>query len=173
MNESERATGEELLPSKVLIIVRHGIAEDRSEEKPDNERELTAKGQKRMKEIAKRLAKLLPEPDALISSPYVRAVQTALFISKAYDGSVTVRTSDALTPGSSPEDFVSLVRSQDFRLMFVVGHEPNLTRGMCALTGMSGAGLELKKGGIYAVTIEGEEADLEWMLPPRIVRKLK
>lgn len=173
MNEQENGSQEEEKPGRFVVIVRHGIAEPREGEKPDRDRELTAEGEKKLKQIRKALAKLFPRPDALLSSPYTRCVQTALHLSKAYDGAVTVRTSEALTPDGTPEGFVELLRSLPAERIIVVGHEPNCSAGMAALTGMKIGPLELKKGGCYGVAIDGDgNAMLEWMLTPKILRKL-
>ena len=81
----------------------------------------------------------------------------------------------ALTPQSPPREFAELLRTISERRIIVVGHEPNLTANMLALCGLTNAGsrLALQRGGCYAVRIHGEEEGvLEWLLSPRILRKL-
>ena len=70
-----------------LYIVRHGIAIDREDPKSpvDPERFLTEEGIDKTKQIAKRVAAFKIKPDLLISSPYVRAMQTAELFAAAFD----------------------------------------------------------------------------------------
>lgn len=158
---------------RFIVLLRHGIAEDASAEKKDEERGLTSEGHARMKEIARGLTHALPKAQAIYASPLLRAVQTALWVSKGYKSRVNIYTTDALAPGASAKDFRSFMDSIAERRMIIVGHEPNLTSSMAALTGVDAAKLELKKGGCYGVRILGDgSATLEWLLPPRMLRKL-
>jgi phosphohistidine phosphatase len=86
-----------------LYIVRHGIAIDREDPKcpPDPERYLTEEGIDKTKQVAKAIAALGITPDLLISSPYVRAMQTAEIFANALDFSKQkIRRSDLLLPGA-------------------------------------------------------------------------
>lgn len=124
-----------------------------------------------MKEIARGLERVLPKAQVIYTSPLLRAVQTALWVSKGYKSRVTINTTDALAPGASAKDFRAFIDSVAERRVIIVGHEPNLTRSMAALTDVAGAKLELKKGGCYGVRILGDgSATLEWLLPPRVLR---
>jgi phosphohistidine phosphatase len=157
---------------RFIVLLRHGIAEDASAEKKDEDRGLTSEGHARMKEIARGLERVLPRAQVIYTSPLLRAVQTALWVSKGYKSRVTINTTDALAPGASAKDFRAFIDSVDERRVIIVGHEPNLTRSMAALTDVAGAKLELKKGGCYGVRILGDgSATLEWLLPPRVLRK--
>ena len=152
-----------------IVLLRHGIAEERDGSKPDEERELTEDGHKRMKQIARSLARLFPKAETIISSPLVRARQTAEWVSRAYD--LPVKTSDALAPDSDATRFRKLLDGLSVERAILVGHEPTLSAFMLALTGMSGD-IELKKGGCYGVRIDANgAAHLEWMLPPRAMRR--
>jgi len=153
---------------RFIILFRHGIAEDRDGSKPDEERELTDVGHRRMKEIARGLAELFPKAELIVSSPLVRARQTAEWLCKAYD--LGFELSDALEPGSDAKQFQELLASVKSRRAIFVGHEPTLSAFMLALTGMKGE-IELKKGGCYGIRIDaGGAARLEWVLPPRAMR---
>ena len=147
-----------------LILLRHGIAEDHDGSKPDEERELTEVGHKRMKQIARGLAELFPKAEAIVSSPLVRARQTAQWVSRAYD--LPIEISDALTPDSDEARFRELVGKLSVQRAILVGHEPTISEFMLALTGLKG-GIELKKGGCYGI----RDGRLEWMLPPRAMRR--
>src|SRR5205807_6049211 len=79
-----------------IVLLRHGIAEDRSADKPDADRKLTDVGKRRMKRIAKTLARIFPEAEALYSSPLVRAVETSQAVEKAYGGEIGTETTELL-----------------------------------------------------------------------------
>ncbi len=155
-------------------MLRHGIAEDATPEKSDEDRSLTAEGHARMKQIARGLERALPKAEAIYSSPLLRAVQTSLWVSKAYRSRVEVKTSDALIPSAGSKEFRALLDSMEARRVVIVGHEPNLTDNLRALVGLKETDpIELKKGGCYGVRINPDgTAVLEWLMPPRILRKL-
>jgi phosphohistidine phosphatase len=158
---------------RFIVLLRHGIAEDASAEKKDEDRGLTSEGHARMKEIARGLANALPKAQVIYTSPLLRAVQTALWVSKGYKSRVPINTTDALAPGASAKDFRAFIEGVAERRVIIVGHEPNLTRSMAALTAVADARLELKKGGCYGVRILGDgTGTLEWLLAPRVLRKL-
>jgi phosphohistidine phosphatase len=159
---------------KFIVLLRHGIAEDRSPDKKDEDRGLTAEGHARMKQIARGLAVALPKVGAIYTSPLLRAVQTSLWVSKAYRSRVGVTTTDVLAPGASKKDFLALIASMKERRAIFVGHEPNLTDNLRALLAIGRRqAFELKKGGCYGVRIGADgSAVLEWVLPPKILRRL-
>jgi len=152
---------------KFLVLLRHGIAEDAAPGQSDADRELTAEGRKKMDAIAAGLAYVFPEAEAIYSSPAVRAMQTAEPVSKEYG--LTIETSDALAPGQSSRKLVDQV---EVEYAIFVGHEPTLSKLMKELTKTSGE-IELKKGGCYGIGFDGDSARLEWMLAPRVLRRLR
>lgn len=157
---------------RFIVLFRHGIAEPQEPPKPDAERSLTKEGHERMKEIGRGLAQLFPKADAIYTSPLVRAVQTALWISKGYGERITVRTTGALVPGAAPAELREFLSQTGDRRIILVGHEPNLSSNCVDLTGLSGR-IELKKGGCYGVRIGADGgAELEWMLTPKVMRRI-
>jgi phosphohistidine phosphatase len=176
MSTSKKAKPEKQAPPAVerfIVFLRHGIAEDPSPGRKDEDRGLTGEGHARMKEVARGLAAVLPKAEVIYSSPLLRAVQTSLWVSKAYKSRVNISTSDALAPGTSPKQFLALLASIEAKRVIFVGHEPTLTTHMAALIGMEPDVLELKKGGCYGVRLEPEQpARLEWLLTPRLLRNL-
>ena len=169
MSTSKKAAAP--LPERFIVLLRHGIAEDGGPDKKDEDRALTSEGHARMKQIARGLERALPKAQAIYSSPLLRAVQTALWVSKAYRSRAPVNTTDALALSATPKQFLALVKSIEERRAVIVGHEPVLTAGLRALTGIGG--VELKKGGAYGVRLLPDgTAVLDWVLPPRLLRKL-
>lgn len=156
-----------------VVLLRHGVAEERSDDKPDSDRSLTKEGVQKMKKISRGLAELLPDADVIVSSPLVRCVQTALWVAKAYDQKVEIRTADELIPGSGARGYRSVLSRIQVERAIVVGHEPDLTECMRNLLGLrSRADLQLRKGGAYGLDVAAGDATLRWMLTPRILRKL-
>jgi len=178
MTDEERMTDapdEEPVDEKDILIVllRHGIAEEKTEGKADEDRSLTAEGHARMKQIARGLATAFPRAQAIYSSPLLRAVQTALWVSKGYRSRIKVNTTDAIVPGAGSDEFIAFVKTLTARRVIIVGHEPNLTENAMELIGVTGGEVELKKGGCYCIRFHTDgSCELEWLLTPRLLRKL-
>lgn len=155
--------------------MRHGIAEDKSADKPDEERRLTREGNDKMKRISRALAEMLPDAAAIYASPLVRAYETAEWIAKAYGGKLEIETTDALAPGSDPEEFRDLLRrgAAKHDCAYFTGHEPHLTTLMLALTKTrTESELSLKKGGCYGLDLDDPDATgrLRFLLAPALLR---
>lgn len=158
-------------PEHWIVFLRHGIAEEASEGKKDEDRGLTGEGHRRMKRIARGLENLLPKVEVIYSSPLLRCVQTALWVSKGYRSRAGITTIDTLVPGAKTKDAAAFVKKIQERRAIVIGHEPNLSELVKSLTGIKGE-LKIEKGGAYGVRFDGEGATLEWVLTPRVLRKL-
>ena len=158
---------------KFVVLLRHGIAEPHGTRESDEARLLTATGNRRMKQIGRGLSKRFPKAEVIYSSPLIRSIETAEWVEKAFGASVVLRTTGVLQPDGLLEDFRTLVASSGARRIICVGHEPNLSMTMLALTMMSSdGGIELKKGGCYGLRLfDDGTACLEWMLPPRVLRR--
>lgn len=153
-----------------VILFRHGIAESK-DKGPDESRRLTAEGTSEVDDVARGMARLLREADALWSSPLVRCIETADRLAAAAEHPLEVRRTDALRPEADPEQFRDLLDALDARHAWFVGHEPNLSDFMRALTRLEG-NIELAKAGAYGLRWRKEgAAELEWMMEPRLVRR--
>jgi len=165
----EQSLGESALGG--VILLRHGVAEPRDEKTHDDDRSLTADGHKKMKENARGLMQLYPDIDAIYSSPLLRALQTALWVSKAYGKKVKVGVTEVLRPDGDQRDVGRFLEPHAGKLVMLVGHEPALTATMRHLAGLGGKGkLELRKGGCYVLRVEEQATLLDAMLTPRILR---
>jgi phosphohistidine phosphatase len=160
-----------------LLIVRHAIALPRGTPGvPDAERPLTPRGRRRFESAARGLARALPRPDALLTSPWKRARQTADILAAAY-GRLEPRDTPALADGN----FEPLARALDAypakASVAIVGHEPWLSGLLARLLGSSeGDRLEFKKGGVAVVDLDGPLEDggrLVAYLPPKLMRRLR
>ena len=149
-----------------VILLRHGIAHPRGT-KPEEERDLTDVGHKRMRQVARGLANLFPKADALLSSPLVRCTQTAEWVEKAYGGKLHIELRDELRPEGDRGALRKLIDGTRRNRIIIVGHEPWLSESIGQKE------LELKKGGCYGLRATADELQLEWMLPPRVLRRFR
>ena len=160
-----------------LYLIRHGVAADRGEEYPDDsKRPLTAKGIARLKREAKALDDLGVEFDQIITSPLVRAKQTADVFAETMKSKPPVATSDALTPAGTPAAVIQeLGRHAKKARIALVGHEPNLGELAARLIGARTA-IEFKKGAICRIDFEvlppKGHGQLRWFVTPLMLRKL-
>lgn len=163
-----------------LFLMRHGIAVDRGSPRyaDDAKRPLTPEGRNKTRQIAKGLARLAPDLDWIVSSPLVRALETAELVSEGFVASIAVDISNALAPGGSPEALLSfLAKHSNRRRVLVVGHEPDLSELAARLMGAGRhANLAFKKGGCCLITFDEfppkSAGRLVWWLTPRVLRKL-
>jgi phosphohistidine phosphatase len=110
-------------------MVRHAEA---APGEPDDLRELTPKGFDQARALGMELAADGIRPDVVLSSPLLRARQTAQEIARATGSSV--EPSERLAPGASPDDVRSAVAGRGERVV-VVGHQPDCGVVIAALTG--------------------------------------
>lgn len=156
-----------------IILLRHGIAEERGPDIPDDERTLTAKGRRRMRRSARGLAQLLPPIDIIASSPLRRCVETAHFVAARSDVS-EVELLDELRPDADPQEFLRCLRQTNPPTAVYVGHEPLLSGLACSLLGIDRVvGFELRKGGCYIFTTDDGKFRLQWLLAPRVLRSVR
>ena len=135
----------------MIWFLRHGDAEDGS---PDFERRLTEKGERQSRDAGAALAALGVELELCLTSPRVRARETARLACEALDVEVTIE--DELSGGRI--DALELTAGLDHVLL--VGHEPDFSDAIAELTG---ARVDMKKGGLAAV----EDGALRVLLRPK------
>lgn len=159
-----------------LYLLRHAIAEERGtpDYKDDSLRPLTEKGHGKMKRIAAALKALGVEPDLIVSSPYIRASQTATVLAKALKYKEEISYNDALLPMSEPGDMIGEINEKySVDELMLVGHEPSLSRlASVLLSGNPEISINLKKGGVCCLSVDDLHYDhravLEWLVTPRI-----
>ena len=157
-----------------LFILRHGAAGQRNLRKYPNDaaRPLTSAGKRETLRIARRLFKDKVEFDQIISSPFIRARQTAEIVAKVYTRDV--RFTPHLTPDGLMPELIKYVNRtcKDADSVVLVGHEPYLSTLISVLiSGKEGANIRLKKGGMLKMDVGslrfGRCARLDWLLTPR------
>jgi phosphohistidine phosphatase len=159
-----------------LLIVRHAIAVPRGTPGiADQKRPLTEEGEQKFREAARGIARLLDRPDALLTSPWLRAKQTAAILARAWRG---LEPTEAAAFAGRPfaEQAALLERYPRKAMVAIVGHEPYLSSLLARLLGSRRAErLEMKKGGVALVEVPGalsEGGSLLLFLPPRLLRRL-
>jgi len=161
-----------------LYIVRHGIAIDREDAKcpPDPERFLTQEGQEKTHQVAKGVAEVGAAPDLLLSSPYVRAMQTAEIFAEELEYSKNkIRKTDLLLPGAEPlQLFRELAKDKDLSVVFLFGHAPHLDDVLATSIGSRHHITSLKKSGVALVELKRmvpPSGELIWLATPKLLRK--
>src|SRR6516225_3386566 len=129
-----------------LYLIRHGTAEERGDAWPDDtKRPLTAQGMARLRKSARGLVRIGADFDVVMTSPLVRARQTAEIVAAAFDPRPPIVTADALSPGGSYELVLSELEKQARRTRIaLVGHEPGIGQLAARLSGSRRA-IEFKK----------------------------
>lgn len=149
-----------------LYFFRHGLAEPGTERLPDSERALTAVGSERTERAVRVLKALDAVPTYLLTSPLVRARQTADILADGFG--LTAQIRPELAPGFSLPALEALVADLSGGDVMLVGHEPDLSVTIGALTG--GVVL-MKKGGMARVDLVGYQplrGALVWLIAPRV-----
>ena len=163
-----------------LYLMRHAIAVAGDEPGVDTDggRPLSPKGIKRMRKAARGLKRLEIPFDALLTSPLLRARQTADVVAPLIGLEGQIEVISGLTPESLVDNLISdLTGYQNREHLLLVGHEPLLSQMMAfLLTGKKNQelGIELKKGGLCRIEIDGLPPDkpgkLHWLLAPKQLR---
>ena len=160
-----------------LYLVRHAVAADRGDEWPDDaQRPLTERGRVRFADVVRGLRRLDVTLDTIVTSPLLRARQTAELLAAGLPGKAVVRTMEALAPGHPPAAVLTqAARTVRSGRVAVVGHEPGLGELAAHIIGAQRA-LAFKKGGVCRIDLGGFSARrpgaLIWFLPPKILRQL-
>jgi phosphohistidine phosphatase len=165
-----------------LYLLRHGIAKLRNDAgtESDSDRPLTPKGIKRMRKAAKGLRRMGIPFDSILTSPLVRARQTAEISAQALGLSDHLEEISALAPGNSVSDLWStLAPYKDHEHLLLVGHEPFLSAALGYLLTHDekrSITVVFKKGGLCRVEIDAlppnKAGILHWLLTPKQLRAL-
>lgn len=164
-----------------LTFLRHGIAVARGAPAiPDDQRPLTNEGCEKTRRVAAALGRLGLSFDLILSSPFTRARQTAEIVAAVLKAKKALKFSDHLVHGGSLRGLVDelngpYARYQD---VLLVGHEPDFSEQIAVLTtGRPGLQIDVKKAGLCRLEVSrlraGRCATLEWLLPPKLLLRLK
>jgi phosphohistidine phosphatase len=155
-----------------LFFLRHGLADRDQFEGPDDAmRPLVAEGRRRMRVTAEFLARLDLRIDLILTSPLVRAVQTAEIVAARLGLDEAMHVDDRLGPGCDLAALAAILAGlpDDHRRLLLVGHEPSFSTLVAELTGCA---VPLKKGALARVDLQpGRDPRglLVWLLQPRVL----
>jgi phosphohistidine phosphatase len=162
-----------------LFILRHGQAHPPGPQwRPDSKRPLTEEGEENMFEVARGMQALGLTFDAILTSPYVRALRTAEILAEVYKRPKLIETR-RLFPEAAPKEIIDEI-AENFakaEAIVLVGHEPLLS-GLIStlLSGGDGLGIRLKKAGLCKLSADkvflGQCASLHWLMTPRQLARL-
>jgi phosphohistidine phosphatase len=161
------------------ILIRHGIAVEPDEwEGAEENRPLTEKGKKRVKQAAVGIVALDCKPTHLFTSPFVRAYDTARILRTVVCPVLKVETREELAVGVKPEQLVALLSTlPPDSVVICVGHEPQLGEVVSLLLcGKVLPNFPFKKSGAACIEAEGiikpNQGRLRWWMPPMQLRVL-
>jgi phosphohistidine phosphatase len=156
-----------------LLLLRHGIAEERSLDRPDEKRRLTREGIERMREEAKAFVRIGLKPDLVLTSPLRRCVETAEIVADTLGVADRLYEEARIAPGFRLGDLQKIVeQNPDAQQLMVVGHQPDL--GIIAGQLIASPALDVKKGGLVRIDADRIEPGwgvLVWMLAPGLLVK--
>jgi len=159
-----------------LLLLRHGIAAPLGGKVTrDEDRPLTTEGARRFRQVAAALVRLAPKPRAILTSPLLRARQTAEIAAEGW-GDLCPEVLPALRTGDPRGLRKALGRFSDDDTVLLVGHEDWISElAAHLLGGQSGRAFRFRKGGVALIELESAEATrgtLIWFIPPRVFRRL-
>jgi len=159
--------------TRELLLLRHGIAEERRVDLPDGSRALTAEGRLRTEAVLQRLLELGLGCDLLLSSPLTRARQTA-DLARLAGLAPDLELAAALEHAGEIGPLLQLWLGDSsprpgWRRLALVGHEPDLGLLAARLIGAPAGAVTLKKAGVALVALpeDGRAARLKLLLSPR------
>ena len=158
-----------------LLVIRHGTAEAHGHPRGDGARALVEKGWGQARAAGRFLRGIDCLPELVLTSPLVRARETAEGFCEAagIDGPVEVPW---LGCGAYPETVMEELRGYtEFGRVAVVGHEPDLSELVGHLLGAGHGGVRMKKGAVACVRVSSgmRTGELRFLLPPKVVRGLE
>ncbi len=160
-----------------IYLLRHASAGQYSPGANDDKRTLDKTGEQQSHDVGRALAALDVEPDAIISSPLTRAMQTAEIVASELGHKDKIVTDEALRPEASYEAFDGLLaRYAKQKAIMLVGHNPSMTEFLVRmLSGNHTAQfIDFKKGAVAKVEKDGSQpAVLKWCLTPKVIRAIQ
>jgi phosphohistidine phosphatase len=157
-----------------LYIFRHGIAADAVAGQPDADRALTDAGRKKTAEVVRTARRAGVDPSLIVSSPYLRAIQTARIAADEFGYRGEMLRTETLVPHGTPEDVWSELRDyRDERAVLVAGHEPLLSQLVAWLLAAPELRVDMKKAAMVRLDLESfgpvPHGTLRWMITPKLV----
>jgi phosphohistidine phosphatase len=156
-----------------IYLLRHGIAEDGKPGRPDSERELTGEGREKLRRVLKRARTADCSPSLILTSPYVRAVQTAEIAADVLGYKKDLVKTRALIPEASPEESWEEIRvHKGESAILMASHEPLMSTLTAYLLRSRSLQVDMKKAALVHLEADRFAAEphcvLKWMLTPGV-----
>jgi phosphohistidine phosphatase len=156
-----------------VYIFRHGIAADAVAGQSDADRALTDTGRKKAAEVIRTARRAGVDPSLIVSSPYLRAIETARIAAEGLGYRGEVLRTETLVPHGTPEDVWSELRDYDNeRAVLLAGHEPLLGRLVAWLLAAPALRVDMKKAAMVRIDLESlgpvPQGTLRWMITPSL-----
>lgn len=156
-----------------IYVLRHGIAEQRRPGKPDESRALTAEGKEKLARVLERARRAKVSPSQILTSPLVRAVESAELAAATLRCQKSPERTDALLPEAEPAALWNAIRARKSAgELLVAGHEPHLSKFVAYLLAAPSLQLDLKKGAMVRLDTDAfgpqPHCVLEWILTPAL-----
>ncbi len=156
-----------------IYLLRHGIAADAKPGQPDAERALTEEGGEKLRRVLKRAREAGTKPDAILSSPYLRAVETAQIAKEALGYEGPIQRVEALVPNASPYEVWDEIRARKSEnAVLLAGHEPLMSSLAALLLGCPALEVDFKKAALMRLYCDRfgaqPRATLKWMITPAL-----
>lgn len=157
-----------------LLFLRHGIAEESAGwQGEESARPLTDEGRKLLALEAAGIAALGLGLEAIVTSPLLRAYQTAEILARELGMLAELRKEERLGPGFDAKRLSEILADRpSLKTLMLVGHEPGFSRTIADIIG--GGRIRCKKGSLACVKLEESASlrgDLEWLLPPAFLAR--
>jgi phosphohistidine phosphatase len=154
-----------------IYLLRHAIAESARPGVPDPERALTAEGKEKLSRVLNRARAAGVRPDAIFSSPYKRALETAAMAAEALGFSGEIERTRALEPATSPYDAWEAVRAGAREgAVLLASHEPLMSSLAAFLLNSPALIVDMKKAALVRIDCEQPgprpRGELKWMITP-------
>jgi phosphohistidine phosphatase len=165
-----------------IYILRHAIAAERGTEeyRRDSDRPLTDAGSRKLRRVVRGMKALGVSVDLILTSPYLRAQQTAEIVAKEMGAERKLDQTPHLAPGGDPRALIRLIHSRCAASgsVMLVGHEPSLSALISVLvSGSERTAITMKKAGLCKLATEtlhyGRCASLEWLLAPAQMERIR
>ena len=154
-----------------LYIVRHGAAEPHNPG-GDFKRSLTPEGEGVLRKTAKFLDRKI-QPDTFITSPFLRAKQTAALFAQVLGFSGSIDESPAFTPGTDVEETIDFLDVHGGKETIVFGHNPHLSDLVAVLVSNGSLYFDMKKAAVVRIDFEGGiragGGELKWAVSPSLL----
>jgi phosphohistidine phosphatase len=160
-----------------VYFLRHASAnQHKILPKHDDERPIDKLGKQQCHVVGQALVAFGVKVDAVISSPLIRAIQTAELAVTELGYQDRIVISDAMRPEANFDQFHDLLgHYSESKAIMVVGHNPSITEFLLHLmTGNEPSDcVDFKKGAVAKIEVQGEKGVLHWLLTPKMASKLQ